>query len=51
MGENFTKAKDDIAKILAYSIHQGIFKTRSVKCIEEFIRDNIDSVLSMYGYD
>lgn len=48
-GENLRKAKDDLAKILSYSIYQGVFKDRSVEEIEEFIRGNIDAVLSLYG--
>lgn len=49
MSENFNKAKDDIVKILAHSIYQGLFKDRSVDEIEESVSGNIDAVLSLYG--
>ena len=49
IGENMRKVKDDLAKILASSICQGVFKGRSAEEIEEFIRGNIDAVLSLYG--
>ncbi len=51
MSENLHKAKDGIARIIAFSFYQGAFKGRSVKDTKEFIRGNIDSVLSLYGYN